>query len=52
VIVTHLTTIVSLYQKKCHPEDGWITGQNMRVKVLRIKYIIKLKFICWFLYIL
>jgi len=40
-------TIVSLCQKY-HPEDGRITGRNMLLKVLEIKYIIKLKFICWF----
>jgi len=33
VIVTYLTTIVFLYQKH-HPDDGWITGHNMLVKIL------------------
>jgi hypothetical protein len=28
VIVTHLTTVVFLYQKH-NPEDGWIAGRNM-----------------------
>jgi len=33
VTVTHLATIVFLYQKQ-HPEDGRITSRNMLVKVL------------------
>ena len=32
--MTNLTTIVSLY---LHPEDRWITGRNMLVKILWIK---------------
>jgi len=36
VIVTHLTTIVVLYQKY-HPEDCRITGRNMLVKIVQIK---------------
>jgi hypothetical protein len=34
--VTHLTTIVVLYQKY-HPEDCRITGRNMLVKIVQIK---------------
>jgi len=44
--VTHLTTAVFLYQNH-HPEDSQITGWNMLVKILEIKYNIKLKCICW-----
>jgi len=33
MVVTHLTTIVFLYQK-LNPEDGRITGRNMLVKIL------------------
>jgi hypothetical protein len=35
-IVTHLTTIIFLYDKH-HPEGGQITGWNMLVKILKIK---------------
>jgi len=34
VILTHLNTIVFLYQRN-HPEGGWITGQNMLETILQ-----------------
>jgi len=46
LIVTHLTTIVFLYQKH-HPEDGLITSRNMLVKILLKKCITQLQCICW-----
>jgi hypothetical protein len=42
--VTNLTTIVFLCRLYL-PEDGWITGRNMLVKILEIK--IHHKIICW-----
>jgi hypothetical protein len=36
VIATDLTTIVFLCQLH-HPEDGWITGRIMLLKILEIK---------------
>jgi len=40
--VIHLTTIVFLYQKQ-HPEDGWITGRNVLLNVLWLKFHHKIK---------
>jgi len=49
VIVTHLTTIVFLYQKH-NPQDDRVTGRNMLVNILRIKLHHKIKVHFWVVY--